>query len=79
VTKRLHNEGFFLQEKIWQRNYYEHVIRDERDYQKILSYIANNPANWSLDEENVGSHRDYLGAACRAPTPEKQIEILGLM
>ena len=40
-------------EKIWQRNYYEHVIRDEMDYQKIYEYIESNPINWSLDEENI--------------------------
>lgn len=33
-------------EKIWQRNYYEHIIRDERSYHNITHYIINNPANW---------------------------------
>ena len=56
VTKRVHDEGMFLHERVWQRNYYEHVIRDEPDYNRIFEYIAHNPANWSLDEENVGSH-----------------------
>jgi REP element-mobilizing transposase RayT len=37
---------------IWQRNYYEHVIRDEKDYQAIYDYILNNPQNWDKDEEN---------------------------
>lgn len=37
---------------IWQRNFYEHVIRDERDLDRVRSYIANNPAQWELDEEN---------------------------
>jgi len=35
---------------IWQRNYYEHIIRDERDYQNILDYIETNPVNWEKDE-----------------------------
>jgi putative transposase len=36
--------------KIWQRNYYEHIIRNEDSYQKIASYILNNPAQWQEDE-----------------------------
>ncbi len=38
----------------WQRNYYEHVIRDENDLERIRNYIAGNPANWSADDENPG-------------------------
>ena len=37
---------------IWQRNYYEHVIRSEDDLNHIREYIVNNPVNWDLDEEN---------------------------
>ncbi len=35
--------------KIWQRNYYEHIIRNEKDYIKILEYIKENPYNWKKD------------------------------
>ena len=56
VTKRIHDEGLLIQEKIWQRNYYEHIIRDETDYYRILDYIENNPENWLQDEENVEAH-----------------------
>ena len=38
--------------KIWQRNYFERVIRNERDLDNIRTYIKNNPANWAQDEEN---------------------------
>lgn len=31
---------------VWQRNYYEHIIRDNLEYQKITTYIRNNPKNW---------------------------------
>lgn len=34
---------------IWQRNYYEHVIRDDADYQRIAEYVVNNPAKWTED------------------------------
>ncbi|MFH1032267.1 MAG: transposase [Chloroflexota bacterium] len=37
---------------VWQRNYYEHVIRGERDYQQIGEYILHNPAKWGDDSEN---------------------------
>jgi len=35
---------------VWQRNYHEHVIRDERDLTAIRDYIAANPACWDKDE-----------------------------
>ncbi len=34
---------------LWQRNYYEHVIRDERDLERIRQYIADNPVRWHED------------------------------
>ena len=35
--------------KLWQRNYWEHIIRNEQSYMKISEYIINNPANWDND------------------------------
>ena len=37
-------------DNIWQRGYYDHVIRDQRDYDDIYRYIENNPTQWELDE-----------------------------
>jgi len=37
---------------VWQRNYYEHIVRDENELNRIREYIVNNPANWEEDEEN---------------------------
>jgi REP element-mobilizing transposase RayT len=37
---------------IWQRNYYEHIIRNEKEMNKIREYIINNPLQWDLDKEN---------------------------
>ncbi|MFH0920230.1 MAG: transposase, partial [Fibrobacterota bacterium] len=34
---------------VWQRNYYEHIIRDENSLNSIRHYIRNNPVNWSTD------------------------------
>ena len=38
---------------LWQRNYYEHVIRNEASLSEIREYIANNPLKWTLDEYYV--------------------------
>lgn len=38
--------------KLWQRNYYEHIIRDENDLNSIREYIITNPVRWANDEEN---------------------------
>jgi putative transposase len=38
--------------KLWQRNYYEHVIRNERTLNSIREYIQANPANWADDPDN---------------------------
>lgn len=36
--------------KLWQRNYYEHIIRDEQSYHRISEYIIDNPKNWKGDK-----------------------------
>jgi len=36
--------------KLWQRNYWEHVIRDEKDLNRIQQYIINNPLKWTEDK-----------------------------
>ncbi|MEY4106213.1 MAG: hypothetical protein RL181_555, partial [Bacteroidota bacterium] len=35
--------------KLWQRNYYERIIRNEKAYETISAYILNNPAKWKGD------------------------------
>ncbi|MGB8212012.1 MAG: hypothetical protein WCE68_00505 [Anaerolineales bacterium] len=37
---------------VWQRNYYEHIIRDAAEYTRIARYIIKNPVQWETDEEN---------------------------
>ncbi len=37
---------------VWQRNYYEHVLRTDDELNKTREYIMNNPMQWELDEEN---------------------------
>jgi len=36
--------------KLWQRNYYEHIIRDENDLNRIRQYITDNPLKWPKDK-----------------------------
>ena len=42
---------------VWQRNYYEHVIRYEAVLNRIRQYIAENPARWAEDPENPARRR----------------------
>jgi putative transposase len=37
---------------LWQRNYYEHIIRNETNLKRIREYISSNPQNWMTDQEN---------------------------
>ena len=52
--------------RLWQRNYYEHIIRNYDDYINIADYIQNNPLKWEEDklyitEENDGSKKKERG------------------
>jgi len=40
--------------KLWQRNYWEHIVRNENEYQRISQYIINNPQKWVNDKFNNG-------------------------
>ncbi|MGH7802166.1 MAG: transposase [Thermodesulfobacteriota bacterium] len=46
--------------KFWQRNYYEHIIRNQDELNKIREYIQNNPLEWHLDRENPQRIADDL-------------------
>ncbi len=41
-----------FQGNLWQRSYYDHIIRDEESLNRIRAYIVNNPLSWELDREN---------------------------
>jgi len=43
-------------DRLWQRNYHEHVIRDDQDLDRVRRYIEENPARWAFDVENPDSH-----------------------
>jgi REP element-mobilizing transposase RayT len=48
VTKQIRLIGF--DKKLWQRNYHDHIIRNEQSYLNIANYIINNPAKWEEDK-----------------------------
>ena len=53
VSSRHVNRLYFKPgNKIWQRNYYERIIRNARELNAIREYIRDNPLNWELDKEN---------------------------
>jgi putative transposase len=37
---------------VWQRNYYEHILRDTSDWERACTYIQSNPSLWADDDEN---------------------------
>jgi putative transposase len=52
ITKRLWKMPALNETPIWQRNYYEHIIRNEKELQNITDYINGNPLRWQEDDEN---------------------------
>ncbi len=50
-TKRVNDIRTTPGAKLWQRNYYEHAVRDNVSLRHIREYIARNPSRWDLDRE----------------------------
>jgi len=50
VTKRINEIRRTPGVPVWQRNYYEHIIRDQEELDKFRRYIQDNPLKWELDE-----------------------------
>ena len=49
-TKHINQHHNTPRTRIWQRNYYDHVIRDDTDLQRLCQYIQDNPMKWVLDQ-----------------------------
>jgi len=66
ATKRARQHGLSQNRSVWQRGYYERVIRGEKELARIRKYITENPLTWELDRENPLSrnfnleHRKYF-------------------
>lgn len=52
VTKRINEMRQTPALQLWQRNYYEHIIRNDDDLSRIRQYIIDNPTRWDMDREN---------------------------
>ena len=50
TTKSVNEEYKSAGNKLWQRSYYDHIIRDKKDYDEKLNYILTNPYKWAEDE-----------------------------
>ena len=53
VTKQINLRANHNGEKIFQRSYYDHVIRNQQDYDEIWEYIENNPRKWYLQTHDL--------------------------
>lgn len=54
-VKRINKQKGTQGVPLWQRNYYEHVIRTENELNEIRNYIKNNPMNWN-DDSNFSNN-----------------------
>jgi REP element-mobilizing transposase RayT len=52
VTRRINTLRNSPGATVWQRNYYEHVVRDEEEFHRTAAYIEDNPRRWAEDEYN---------------------------
>jgi len=52
ITKRINEFRKIPGSSVWQRNYYDHIIRNENELHQTREYIVNNPAKWEYDREN---------------------------
>jgi putative transposase len=55
VTTRINHMRGTPGAPVWQRNYYEHVVRDDDDLHDIREYVAFNPTRWEDDPENIAN------------------------
>ena len=52
VTRGINDQRGTPGASVWQRGYYEHIIRDENELAQIQKYIVENPLKWEFDHEN---------------------------
>jgi putative transposase len=57
--------------KLWQRNYYEHVVRNNNELNRIREYIMNNPLQWEMDRENPNGQCNKGRTHRCAPTKDE--------
>lgn len=65
VTTRINTSRHTPGKPIWQRNYYERIVRDDTEMARLREYIAGNPAAWAEDAENPATRKPYAAIAAR--------------
>ena len=50
TTKYINNENNVVYKKIWQRSFYDHIVRNTNEYYEIWQYIDENPVKWANDK-----------------------------
>ena len=79
VTKEVNRDSGGGAASVWQRNYYEHVIRSDKALRRICEYIATNPSRWEFDPENPNrkgrdEFDDWLGTFKTRPSANRTLE-----
>ncbi len=64
---------------LWQRNYFERVVRNDEELYRIREYIENNPHRWELDRENPAVNRRTSGVGELRETPRRSDEITHML
>lgn len=55
VTRAAYHDGLVVRgTRVWQRGYYDHIIRDAASHARIARYIRDNPSNWKVSDKEVG-------------------------
>jgi REP element-mobilizing transposase RayT len=55
VTRELRLQNLWDDQPFWQRNYYDRVVRNDHELDRIREYIAHNPVAWQFDHDNPGA------------------------
>ncbi len=58
VTKQAKKFPLLVKGILWQRGYYEHIIRNDEELKRVREYIATNPIRWYFDRENTNLKND---------------------
>ena len=60
VTKRINLVRKTPGEKVWQRGYYDRLIRDDQELEAVRQYIRDNPDRWAENEDNLDEHLSQM-------------------
>jgi REP element-mobilizing transposase RayT len=63
TAKRINGIHGTRGESVWQRNYYEHIIRNENELKNIWNYIDTHPLRWQEDQLNPSASPDPFNQA----------------